>query len=124
SNQSGVARGLITRHQLAGVNERVDELLGPIDGFFVCDHLPDSGCRCRKPRPGLPLAAARALGVPPRRCILVGDIASDVEAATRAGMRAILVPTEATKREEVDAAPERAHDLRSAVECILGGRRR
>jgi D-glycero-D-manno-heptose 1,7-bisphosphate phosphatase len=85
SNQSGVARGLITLKQVDAVNRRVDELLGPFDGFFVCPHAPEDGCECRKPKPKLILDAARALGVAPGECLVVGDRESDVQAARNAG---------------------------------------
>jgi histidinol-phosphate phosphatase family protein len=85
SNQSGVGRGLITLEQVAAVNRRIDELLGPFAGFFVCPHAPEDGCDCRKPKPRLILEAARALGVDPRCCVVVGDRESDVEAARNAG---------------------------------------
>lgn len=85
SNQSGVGRGLITLEQVDAVNRRVDELLGPFAGFFVCPHAPEDDCECRKPKPKLILDAAQALGVDPRCCVVVGDRESDVEAARNAG---------------------------------------
>ena len=91
SNQSGVGRGLITLKQVDAVNRRVDELLGPFDGFFVCPHAPEDGCECRKPKPKLILDAARALGVKPAECLAVGDRDSDVEAARNAGAVALKV---------------------------------
>ena len=122
SNQSGVARGLVTMEQVDEVNRRVEALLGPLGPWIVCPHGPDDGCECRKPAAGLVLRAADALGVDPARCAVVGDIGSDVEAARAAGARAVLVPTERTRREEVAAAPEVAPDLPSAVDLLLGGR--
>jgi D-glycero-D-manno-heptose 1,7-bisphosphate phosphatase len=119
SNQSGVARGLLTSEQVAAVNARVDELLGPFDAVVVCEHGPEDGCACRKPGPGLVLEAARRLGVDPARCVLVGDIGTDVEAARAAGARPVLVPTAVTRPEEVAAAPEVADDLAAAVELVL-----
>ena len=62
SNQSGIGRGFITREAVDAVNRRVDELLGPFAGFFVCPHAPEDDCDCRKPKPKLILDAARALG--------------------------------------------------------------
>jgi D-glycero-D-manno-heptose 1,7-bisphosphate phosphatase len=85
SNQSGVGRGYITLEQVDAVNRRVDELLGPFAGFFVCPHAPEDACECRKPKPKLIVDAARALGVAPSECVIVGDRASDVEAARNAG---------------------------------------
>jgi histidinol-phosphate phosphatase family protein len=120
SNQSGIARGLLTRQQVDAVNEEIEQRLGPIGPWLVCPHGSDEGCACRKPAPGLILQAARLLGVAPERCAVVGDIGADVQAAHAAGARAILVPTDRTLREEVDAAPEVARDLPEAIGRLLG----
>jgi histidinol-phosphate phosphatase family protein len=85
SNQSGVGRGLITADAVEAVNRRVEELLGPFAGFFTCPHAPEDDCECRKPKPKLILDAARALGVDPACCVVVGDRESDVQAARNAG---------------------------------------
>lgn len=119
SNQSGVARGLLTRAQVALVNRRVEQLLGPFDTWQVCPHADADGCRCRKPAPGLVTAAARALGTEPARCVVVGDIGDDMVAAGAAGADGILVPTPVTRRDEMAAAPAVAGDLRQAVDMIL-----
>jgi histidinol-phosphate phosphatase family protein len=120
SNQSGVARGRIRAEQVEAVNRRVEELLGPIGPWLVCLHGPGDGCGCRKPAPGLIKAAAEELGVDPADCVVIGDIGSDMEAARAAGARAVLVPTAATRPEEVAAAPVVAPDLVTAVELLLG----
>ncbi len=120
TNQSGVAAGLISVTALRQVNRRVDELLGPFGVWAVCPHGEADGCACRKPRPGLILRAAHVLGVHPARCAVIGDIGRDVEAATAAGARGILVPTLETLPGEVTAAPETAPDLATAVERLLG----
>ena len=120
SNQSGVARGLLTMDQVAAVNQRVAELLGPFDAVLVCPHGHEDGCSCRKPAPGMVLEAASRLGVPPERCAVVGDIGSDVGAALAAGARPVLVPTDVTLPAEVAAAPEVVPDIGAAIERLLG----
>ncbi len=92
TNQSGLARGLFTERQLHRVHRRIEALLGPFDCWQVCPHDDGDGCACRKPRPGLVHAAARALGTVPTRCALIGDIGRDVTAALAAGATGILVP--------------------------------
>ena len=119
SNQSGVARGLLTAAQVRAVNRRVVELLGPFGAVAWCPHGPAAGCGCRKPAPGLVLAAARELRIRPAEVVVVGDIGSDVEAALAAGARGILVPTPATRAGEVAAAPVVARDLGAAVDLVL-----
>lgn len=121
SNQSGVGRGLLDMHQVAAVNERVQDLLGRFDVVELCPHTSEDECGCRKPAPGMVIRAASRLGIQPERCAVVGDIGTDVEAALAAGARAVLVPTAVTRREEVDAAPAVARDLPEAVAMILGG---
>jgi len=119
SNQSGVARGLITPSELAAVNARVEEIFGPFDTWQLCPHGPEDGCPCRKPRPGLVLAAAEALGVPAAEVVVIGDIGADMGAAAAAGARGILVPTPVTRPEEVEAARETAPTAGAAVAMIL-----
>lgn len=102
SNQSGIGRGYITVEQVDAVNRRIDELLGPFDGFFVCPHAPEDGCECRKPKPKLIIDAARALGVDPGRCYVVGDRDSDVEAARNAGAIGIKVSGPAALEEAIN----------------------
>ncbi|HEX3213834.1 MAG TPA: HAD-IIIA family hydrolase, partial [Actinomycetota bacterium] len=120
SNQSGVGRGYLRVEQVEAVNRRVEELVGPLGPWLVCMHGPGEGCGCRKPAPGLIEAAAGALGVDVRECVVIGDIGADVEAARAAGARGVLVPTAVTRDEEVAAAPEVAADLLRAVELVLG----
>ena len=122
SNQSGIARGWLTRDQVDAVNLRAEALLGPLGPVEVCPHGAQDGCECRKPAPGLVLRAAARLGVEPARCAVVGDIGADVEAARAAGARGVLVPTSRTRPQEVAAAAELAPDLASAVDLLLDGR--
>lgn len=126
SNQSGIARGLLTAEEVNSVNARVEDLLGPFDVWEVCPHGADDGCLCRKPAPGMIHSACRRLGIDPSEAAFIGDIGSDVEAAAAAGARGVLVPTPQTRTEEVEAAPEVAADLEQAVallfrEPVLGG---
>jgi HAD superfamily hydrolase (TIGR01662 family) len=122
SNQSGIGRGLLTEAEVRAVNAKVDALLGPLDAWLFCPHAPDEGCECRKPAPGLVRKAAARLGVPPERCVVIGDIGADIEAAQAAGAQAVLVPTPRTRPEEVAAAPAVAPDLPTAIELALAGR--
>jgi histidinol-phosphate phosphatase family protein len=102
SNQSGVARGYFPESALGPVEGRLRELLAevgvPLAGFFYCPHHPKGvvaeftrACDCRKPAPGMLLAAARQLGAEAGACWMVGDILNDVEAGRRAGCRTVLI---------------------------------
>jgi len=91
TNQSGVGRGMISEAQMRAVNARVEALLGPFDGWFICPHAPDEDCECRKPKPKLIFDAARVWGLAPAEIVVVGDKDSDVEAARNAGSPAIKI---------------------------------
>ncbi|WP_427173323.1 D-glycero-alpha-D-manno-heptose-1,7-bisphosphate 7-phosphatase [Arthrobacter sp. 92] len=119
TNQSGVARGLLSLSQVADVNTRIDELLGPFDVWEICPHGPAEGCGCRKPAPGMIHSACRRLGITAAEAAYIGDIGADVEAAEAAGTRGIIVPTPVTRTEEVTAAREVAADLAEAVRLLL-----
>jgi histidinol-phosphate phosphatase family protein len=119
TNQAAVARGRISHQDVRTVHRRVDELLGPLDGFWYCPHGEGDTCSCRKPAPGMVKAAATRFGAPPHGCIVVGDTEADVTAARAAGAHGVLVPNDRTLREEIDRAPVVATDLRGAVDHIL-----
>ena len=121
SNQSGIGTGRLTREQVEAVNARVEELLGPFDVVKICPHSPTEGCTCRKPAPGMVLCACDDLGVDPARCVVVGDIGSDVEAAVAAGAHGVLVPTERTRAAEVGAARHVVRSITEAVDDALSG---
>jgi D-glycero-D-manno-heptose 1,7-bisphosphate phosphatase len=93
SNQSGLARGIIDwdhfldlrRYMLSQIRRHHGDLLAE----FYCPHHPDDHCSCRKPGPGLLLAAARIYGIPLDRAIMIGDKTTDIEAARNAGCRSV-----------------------------------
>jgi D-glycero-D-manno-heptose 1,7-bisphosphate phosphatase len=93
SNQSGIARGLISVQQAEAVHRRFAADLEAegidLDAVRYCPHGPDAGCPCRKPLPGLIVDAAKELGIELDRSFVVGDKATDVEAGRRAGCRTI-----------------------------------
>jgi D-glycero-D-manno-heptose 1,7-bisphosphate phosphatase len=94
SNQSGIARGLVSPEQAAAVHERfVEELRrrgATLDDVRYCPHAPDAGCDCRKPAPGMLITAAEDLGLDLSHSFAIGDKLSDVEAGRLVGCRTIL----------------------------------
>jgi D-glycero-D-manno-heptose 1,7-bisphosphate phosphatase len=95
SNQSGVGRGLITPSEAELVHRRLVTLLAEagvaLSGSYYCPHAPEEGCECRKPRPGMLLRAMRDLRLDGRRCFMIGDKPSDLEAGVLAGCKTILL---------------------------------
>lgn len=122
TNQSGVAKGLISVDELHAVNAQVDAALGPFDTWQICMHGAEEGCGCRKPAPGMVVAAAEALSVDAQRCVMIGDTGGDVDAALSAHAGAVLVPTAKTLPHEVTEARVRARvaaTLNDAVSLVL-----
>ncbi|MCU0344065.1 MAG: HAD family hydrolase [Ignavibacterium sp.] len=101
SNQSGVARGLITEEQVVAVNEELNKKLldydVQIDAFYYCPFHPDFNseeeCICRKPSPHMILNSAKDLNIDLSKSYFVGDSASDVQAGISAGVKTVLVKT-------------------------------
>jgi histidinol-phosphate phosphatase family protein len=95
SNQSGIGRGYFTPAQAEAVHRRFVDELGrrgvALDDARYCPHAPDEGCSCRKPRPGLLLAATEELGLDLEASFLVGNSPSDIEAGRNAGCRTVLL---------------------------------
>jgi len=97
TNQSGVGRGLYDEATLAKIHAhmlaRVRAAGGDLAGVYYCPHLPEAGCECRKPKPGMFRALERELGVSVAGAPYIGDRVSDIDAAEAVGARAMLVRT-------------------------------
>lgn len=97
TNQSGLARGYFDQSALDAMHDKLQALVraagGDIAGIFICPHLPDANCDCRKPRPGLIDQAATALGLRVQGVPLVGDSLKDLQAAQARGCTPVLVET-------------------------------
>ena len=120
SNQSGVGRGLFSAAAVDAVNTRVAAVLSEagvvIDAWYHCPHAPDETCDCRKPLPGMALAAARDLGLDLARSFVIGDKSADLGLARAVGATGILVRT----GEGAAVAPDglACADLREAAAVI------
>ena len=105
TNQPGPAKGQYSEAAVLRTNSALVEMLGAqgieLSVLEVCMHHPAGGpggdakwvgeCACRKPKPGLLLNAMARASFDPARTWMVGDSASDVQAAHAAGLRAALV---------------------------------
>lgn len=107
TNQSGLSRGLYDRATLDAIHQKmckaIEENGGKIHHIEFCPHLPDAGCECRKPKPGMLISLAKKLEVSLSEVYFVGDKQTDVEAARAAGARPIFIATsmEQNKTEDV-----------------------
>jgi D-glycero-D-manno-heptose 1,7-bisphosphate phosphatase len=127
TNQSGIGRGFYDEETLAAIHrhmrERVRAAGGELAGVYYCPHLPEDGCDCRKPRPGMFRALERELGVSVVGAPYIGDRLSDVEAAKAVGARPFLVRTgtgAATEALLSSRAIPVFDDLAAAARSLLG----
>src|SRR3984893_11084175 len=81
TNQSGIARGYFNENQYRAVETEVGHRIGKgvIDATYYCPHLPDNGCKCRKPSPEMVFQAARDHEIDLAESFFIGDKASDIE---------------------------------------------
>jgi histidinol-phosphate phosphatase family protein len=128
TNQSGIARGLLSEGDYDAVRARLDDLLSErgafIDATYHCPHHPDfSGpCECRKPNVGLFRRAMDELNIDPSASTYIGDRWRDIAVAQVLGGRGILVPSRDTPPDEIARAQaelEVAATLAEAVQRSL-----
>ena len=140
TNQSGIARGLLTEADFHAVQKRLLELLGEdliaatymcpegvgqasrlseSDGRPACPSVPSDKPSRRKPSPAMVHEAVRDLGLDPARSWFIGDKAIDVQCGLNAGTRAVLVRTGHGRDEDAAGAHFVAKDIASAADFIL-----
>ena len=135
TNQSVIARGKCTEAGMEAINNRLQFLIaeegGSIDRIYYCPHYPDKKipgrredlkiiCDCRKPQPGLIMRAAKDLNIDLNLSWLVGNMPSDIEAASRAGVRSILLENHGVFDNKLSVSPDaKCIDLKDAVRLIL-----
>ncbi|MBR3764389.1 MAG: HAD-IIIA family hydrolase [Clostridia bacterium] len=108
TNQPVIARGEVSWEGLDEMHRKMETLLGLegayIDDLFLCPHHPDAGfpgerpeykipCTCRKPKPGMLLAAAEKYNIDLAASWMIGDSSRDVQAGQAAGCRTALIGT-------------------------------
>jgi len=96
TNQSGIGRGYYTEEEFQKVTSYMEaefEKNGvKITKVYHCPHTPDDGCGCRKPHPGMLLAAKKEFDIDMNSSWMIGDKEGDIEAANSAGVaKTILV---------------------------------
>lgn len=130
TNQSGIARGLLTEADYRAVAARLDELLvtagARIDASYMCPHHPEvtGPCECRKPGLANYRLAIDEFGLDPSRSIFVGDRLTDLEPTRTLGGRGFLVLTgegEGAKRDAARQGFGVVANLGEAVGLALAG---
>lgn len=138
TNQSGIARGILTEDDLRGIHARLLQMLesrnARVDRIYYCPHHPEGSikqysieCDCRKPKTGMLQKAAKEYGIDLSRSYIIGDKMTDIQAGNNCGARAILVLTGYGKTELEDCRKNGAgldhvaDDLYDAVQFIKRG---
>jgi rfaE bifunctional protein nucleotidyltransferase chain/domain len=105
TNQQGIGLGYFDYDAFVRVNSRMLHLLAAYDvkisRFYFCPHSMVDDCRCRKPGTKLVEQALFHYGVRPERCFFIGDSATDIECAQRAGCIGIRVGSSSDARYNV-----------------------
>jgi D-glycero-D-manno-heptose 1,7-bisphosphate phosphatase len=132
TNQSAVARGIVTEEVLGRIHKQLEQLLAEkgtsLDRIYYCPYHPEGvipkyrrESELRKPNPGMLLAASKDLDIDLKESWVVGNSPSDVEAGARAGCRTILLDSRAHEQKirPGERAPDyRAVNLREVVNII------
>jgi len=108
TNQSAVARNLISFKELDQIHEKLKADLKKhgayVDAIFYCPHHPNyngpnvnrdliKDCHCRKPKPGLLFDASKKMNIDLHKSYLIGDTERDIQAGREAGCSTIGVKT-------------------------------
>ncbi|OGC89129.1 MAG: hypothetical protein A2142_02140 [candidate division Zixibacteria bacterium RBG_16_48_11] len=110
SNQSGVARGILTETEVQKVNRYIlselEKRAIKINRIYYCPHHPEYGnqrylrnCTCRKPGSGMVKQAQKRLNLSAKNSYVIGDKMTDIELAKNIKGKGILVLTGYGKRE-------------------------
>lgn len=124
SNQSGVARGIMTYEEVVNVNDEINHILQRegvrIDDFFFCPHYKKGNiaeysvdCECRKPKTGMAMEAKNKYGLDLSRCYMIGDKKSDMEFGRGFGAKKVILMNSRLNQELCDAG----EDFR--VNCMM-----
>jgi D-glycero-D-manno-heptose 1,7-bisphosphate phosphatase len=132
TNQSAVARGLLSELELEQIHQELKRQLATygafLDGIYYCPHHPTEGsgryrisCDCRKPNAGLARQAAAELNLDITRSYVVGDQLRDMEFAARMGAKGLFIQGEKSESglEGSDSGGVRVKELWEAAQWIV-----
>jgi len=91
TNQDGLGTEVFPQASFDACHQQILELFSSqgisFDAVFICPHLPEDGCECRKPRTGLLTRYLAENTLDLERSAVIGDRESDLELAARLGIK-------------------------------------
>jgi D-glycero-D-manno-heptose 1,7-bisphosphate phosphatase len=118
TNQPDLSTGKNSLSVIEAMHARLREELG-VDDIFICPHTEEQDCGCRKPRPGLLLAAAEKWAIDLSRSIMVGDRWRDVDAGRAAGCATVHIDQGYAGEPVAEGADFRVPSLGEAADFIV-----
>lgn len=118
TNQSGIARGYYSRHELYEFMNELTNYYARNDIYFshlsYCPHHPivNGACDCRKPNPGMLKNILNIEKVNPKTCFMLGDNDTDISAGENAGLAfSIMIGRKKSQyfAQTIDVAVEKYH---------------
>lgn len=95
SNQDGLGTDSFPQADFDAPHALVMQLFASqgiaFDEVLICPHLPEDGCACRKPRPGLLTRFLASHDIDLAASAVVGDRQTDLQLADQIGVRGLLV---------------------------------
>lgn len=95
TNQAGIGRKRMSEEAVEKIHQNLMIELGKrnaqIKAIYVCPHIPDENCSCRKPKPGMLLKAAQEHRIDLGKSFFLGDDEKDMLAGQAAGCKTIKI---------------------------------
>ena len=118
TNQPGISNGNSSNEIVNALHKEIALQTG-IENFYICPHIEDDNCLCRKPKPGLLFEAAKALNIDLSKSYMVGDRWRDVEAGQTAGCNNFFIDYNYSEKRPSEPFVT-VSSLLHAVDLILG----
>lgn len=113
TNQPDVSRGWQTRAQVDAFHALIETELR-VDRVYACFHDREHACDCRKPKPGMLLAARDAFGIEMAQSFMIGDRTGDIDAGRAAGCTTVHM----RHPYDADAQPDADHEIRRLLDLL------
>lgn len=117
TNQPDIGNGLVGLAQVEAMHAKLLQA-APIDKIYLCPHSQSDNCECRKPKPGMLLAAAAHFRIDLVKSFIVGDRASDIAAGRDVGCKSVFIDR-GYKEKGPEISDVEVISLTKAVDYIL-----